>query len=56
MPNSGNPIFNWDAPCQEQELIRWKSVIEDNFKIDKTENVLFEAIALTDSIDTRHFR
>ena len=38
MPTLGNPIYNWDAPCQEQELIRWKSVVEDNFKINKTAN------------------
>ena len=38
MPTLGNPIFNWDAPCQEQKLIRWKSVVEDNFKINKTTN------------------
>ena len=38
MPTLSNPIFNWDASYQEQELIRWKSVVEDNFKINKTTN------------------
>ena len=36
MPTLGNQVFNWEALCQEQELIRWKSVVEANFKINKT--------------------
>ena len=40
MPTLGNPIYNWDAPCQEQELIRWKSVVEDNFKIIKQQMMI----------------
>ena len=51
MPTLENPLYDWDAPCQEQELIRWKLVVEDNFKIHTTANKLFEGIALTDSID-----
>ena len=35
MPTLGNPLFNHEAVCQEQELIRWKSVVEDNLKINK---------------------
>ena len=35
MPTLGIPVFNWEALCQEQELIRWKSVVEDNFKVTK---------------------
>ena len=51
IPTLGNAIVNWDAPCHEQELIRWKLVVEDNFKINKTANNLSEDIAQTDSID-----
>ena len=36
LPTLANQVFNLKAPCQEQELIRWKSVVEDNFKINKT--------------------
>ena len=46
----GNHIFNWDAKSK-QELINWKSVVEDNFKMNKTANKLFEGIAWADSID-----
>ena len=28
MPKVGTPEFNWEAPCLEQELIRWESVVE----------------------------
>ena len=38
MPTIGNPISNWNAPCQEQELIRWEDVVDDNFRVNKTEN------------------
>ena len=38
MPTIGNPIFNWNAPCLGQELIRWKDVVDDNFRVTKTEN------------------
>ena len=38
MPTIGNPIFNWNTPCLEQELIRWEDVVDDNFRINKTEN------------------
>ena len=38
MPTVGNPIFNWDASCLEQELIRWEDVIDDNIRVNKTEN------------------
>ena len=51
MPNVGNLIFKWDAPCLEQELIRWKSVTEGNFKVNTTANKLFEGPTWTDSID-----
>ena len=51
MHTLGNQIFNLDAPCQEQELIRWKSVVDDNFKITKTANKLLEGTAWTVSID-----
>ena len=36
---------------QEQELIKWKSVVEDNIKVNTTANKLFEGIAWNDSID-----
>ena len=35
----------------EQESIRSKSVTEGNFKVNTTENKMFEGIAWTDSID-----
>ena len=35
----------------EQEIIRNKSVIDGNFKVNTTENKMFEGIAWTDSID-----
>ena len=38
MPTLGIPVFNLETPCQEQELIRWKSALEHNFKIKKTPN------------------
>ena len=38
MPTIGNPIFNWSAPCLEQELIRWEDVVDDNFRVNKTQN------------------
>ena len=25
MPTFGNPVFNWEAPCHEQELIRYNA-------------------------------
>ena len=34
----GNPIFKWSAPCLEQGLIRWEDVVDDNFRVNKTEN------------------
>ena len=34
----GNPILNWNAPCLEQEFIRWEDVVDDNFRVNKTEN------------------
>ena len=37
MPTIGNPVFNWSAPCLEQELIRWDDVVDD-FRVNKTEN------------------
>ena len=36
MPKVGTPEFNWEAPCLEQELIRWESVVEDNWKVNNT--------------------
>ena len=36
MPTTGKPEFNWDAPCVEEELIRWQSIALDNLKINKT--------------------
>ena len=36
MATLGNSVFNWEVPCQEHELIRCKSVVKDNFKINKT--------------------
>ena len=38
MPTIGNPIFNWIAPSLEQQLIRWEDVVDDNFRVNKTEN------------------
>ena len=38
MPTVGNPIFNWDTPCLEQELIKWENVVDDNFRVNKIEN------------------
>ena len=38
MPTVGNPIFHWNTPCLEQELIRWEDVVDDNFRVNKTEN------------------
>ena len=35
MPTLGNSVFNWGDLFQEWELIRCKSVIEENFKINK---------------------
>ena len=35
----------------EQEIIRRKSVIEGNLKVNTKENKMFEGIAWTDSID-----
>ena len=37
MPTVGKPIFNWNAPCLEQEHIRWKDVVDNNFRVNKTE-------------------
>ena len=34
----GNPIFSWDALCLKQELARWKDIVDDNFRVIKTEN------------------
>ena len=36
MPKVGSPEFNREAPCLEQELIRWESVLEDNWKVNNT--------------------
>ena len=44
MPTVGNPIFNWSAFCLEQELIRWEDVVDDNFRVNKTENEVKAAI------------
>ena len=44
MPTLGNPIFNWSAPCLEQELIRWEDVVDDNFRVNKTENEVKAAL------------
>ena len=35
----------------EQEIMRSKSVIEGNFKVNTMENKMFEGITWTDSID-----
>ena len=37
--------------AKKQELIRFQSVVESNFKVNTTENKMFEGIAWTDSID-----
>ena len=42
MPTIGNPIFNWNAPYLEQKLIRCEDVVDDNFRVNKTENVSVE--------------
>ena len=44
MPTIGNPIFNWSATFLEQELIRWEDVVDDNFRVNKTENELKAAL------------
>ena len=44
MPTIGNPIFNWSAPFLEQELIRWEDVVDDNFRVNKTENEVKAAL------------
>ena len=44
MPTVGNPIFNWSAPCLEQELIRWEDIVDDNFRVNKTENEVKAAL------------
>ena len=44
MPTIGNPIFNWSAPCLKQELIRWEDVVDDNFRVNKTENEVKAAL------------
>ena len=33
----GKPDFNWEAPCLEQELIRWQHVMVDNFTVNNTD-------------------
>ena len=38
MPTIGDSIFNWSAPCLEEELIRWEDVVDDNFRVNITEN------------------
>ena len=38
MPTIGCQTVNWGVPCLEQELIRWEDVVDDNFKVNKTEN------------------
>ena len=38
MPTIQNPIFNWNAPCLELELIRWENVVDDNVRVNNTEN------------------
>ena len=52
MPTIGNPIFNWSAPCLEQELIRWEDVVDDNFRVNKTENES-KAALIKDGLETR---
>ena len=44
MPTIGNPIFNWSAPCPEQELTRWEDVVDNNFRVNKTENEVKAAL------------
>ena len=44
MPIIGNSIFNWDAACLEQELIRWEDAVDDNFRVSKTENEFKSAL------------
>ena len=51
MHTLGNQIFIWDTPWQEQELIRCKSVVEGNVKVNTTANELLEGITYTDSND-----
>ena len=41
----GNPIFNWNAACLEQELTTWKDVVDDNFRVNKTGNE-FEVVLM----------
>ena len=38
MPIIGNPVFNWSAPCLEQELIRWEDVADDNCQSKQNRN------------------
>ena len=38
MPMIGNPIFNVNVSCLEQDLIRWEDIVDDNFRVNKTEN------------------
>ena len=38
-------MFNWSAPCLEQGLIRWEGVVDDNFRVNKTENE-FKAVLI----------
>ena len=29
-------MFNWNAPCLEQEYIRWYNTVQDNFIVHET--------------------
>ena len=44
MTTIGNPIFNWSEPCLEQQLIRWEDVVDDNFRVNKTDNEVKAAL------------
>ena len=52
MPITGNPIFKWDAACLEQELIMWEDVVDDNFRVNKTEDE-FKAAIITGWIEDK---
>ena len=38
MPTIGNPIFNWNAPCLEQQLIRPEDGVDDSFRVNNADN------------------
>ena len=38
MPTIENPFVNWDTVGLEQELIRWEDAVDDNFRVNKTED------------------